>query len=121
MTQAEFNSALKKYIPDIALRVEVERYSSINLCTPEIVKTMIYHRIAYCSYIKHIEPTFLIVWNTPQGIEAGLKLYEHTADWLYWLLEQIMQDDFAEGALIVQKEIERRGFNRQSVTERFDL
>lgn len=128
MTEEDIKAEIKKLIPDPLLRESFRmEWAELAMAVYGLgllekqLKMFVYENIAFVSYVKIYAPTYLAVWNAPQEIEAGLKLYDHTADWLYWLLEQMIQDEFTEGIVIVEKEIERRGFNRQNVTERFEL
>lgn len=133
---------LKKLMPDPCLRQSYKKYIEI-LELVEVVgekywgdapcdrlKEKIYTDISLLSHlldpnsgeVRKIEPyTFATHYNfsDPQTIDKGLHLYEHTPDYLRWLLDRMIEEEFYEGIVLVLHRLEEMG--EESNVERFDL
>ena len=133
---------LKKLMPDPCLRLAYKKYIEI-LEFVEIVeekywgdapcdrlKEKIYTDISLLSHlldptsgkVRKIERyTFAVHYDfsDPQTIDKGLHLYEHTPDYLRWLLDRMIEEEFHEGIVLVLHRLEEMG--EESNVERFDL
>lgn len=133
---------LKKLMPDPCLRLSYKKYIGI-LEFVEVVeekywgdapcdklKEKIYTDISLLSHLldpnsgkmRKTEPyTFAVHYDftDPQTIDAGLHLYEHTPDYLRWLLDRMIEEEFHEGIVLVLHRLEEMG--EESNVERFDL
>lgn len=133
---------LKKLMPDPCLRLAYEKYIEI-LNFVEVVeekywgnapcdklKEKIYTDISLLSHLldpnsgkmRKTEPyTFAVHYDfsDPQAIDKGLHLYEHTPDYLRWLLDRMIEEEFHEGIVLVLHRLEEMG--EESNAERFDL
>lgn len=133
---------LKKLMPDPCLRLTYKKYIKI-LEFVEIVeekywgdapsnrlKEKIYTDISLLSHLldpnsgkmQKTEPyTFAVHYDfsDPQTIDKGLHLYEHTPDYLRWLLDRMIEEEFHKGIVLVLHRLEEMG--EESNAERFDL
>lgn len=133
---------LKKLMPDPCLRLSYKKYIEI-LEFIEVVeekywgdapcnrlKEKIYTDISLLSHLldpnsgkmRKTEPYAFAVhydFTDPQTIDAGLHLYEHTPDYLRWLLDRMIEEEFHEGIVLVLHRLEEMG--EESNAERFDL
>lgn len=133
---------LKKLMPDPCLRLSYKKYIGM-LEFVEVVeekywgdapcdklKEKIYTDISLLSHLldpnsgkmRKTEPyTFAVHYDftDPQTIDAGLHLYEHTLDYLRWLLDRMIEEEFHEGIVLVLHRLEEMG--EESNAERFDL
>ena len=67
----------------------------------------------HCMFIVHYD------FTDPQTVDAGLHLYEHTSDYLRWLLDRMIEEEFHEGIVLVLHRLEEIGV--QDMKNRFDL
>lgn len=135
---------LKKLMPDPVLRLAYEKSNRLVLSFPMPGYEYFYYDSAPCDDLKdkiyrdisvltgafaqdRVElrvtkrGTFITHYDftDPQTIDAGLHLYEHTPDYLRWLLERMIEEDFREGIVLVEKRLAEIGALDEE--NRFDL
>ena len=135
---------LKKLMPDPVLRLSYEKFNRLVLSFPMPGYEYFHYDSAPCDDLKEkiyqdvtilsgmFDPyryelrvtrrgTFITHYDftDPQTIDAGLHLYEHTPDYLRWLLERMIEEDFREGIVLVEKRLAEIGALDEE--NRFDL
>lgn len=72
--------------------------------------------------IREIKKDVFIIhydFNYPQMVDAGLHLYEHTPEYLRWLLDRMIEEDFHAGIVLVEKRLAEIGATNEE--NRFEL
>lgn len=97
----------KQYF-DKALSYDVNKlYGEISFVCGIITSPFIFAKCFWFSDIKNVE--------------KGLKSYNHTPDYLRWLLDRMTEQDFREGIVLVEHRLAEIGALGEDSRERFDL
>lgn len=124
----------KELMPDALLRLsfmrcydlkeDIGRFSAESFETEEARKFLIYLLICDLSGIweYNSSKTLKIIaipdssvrmvkrhFSSAKLVDAGLHLYEHTPDFLRWLLDRMIEEDFCEGIVLVEKRLAEIG------------
>ena len=94
------------------------------------IKEMVYEEIAnHCSMVKFSsyslseESEIFIEFAEPQRIQKGLEEYNHSCDFLFWLLDKFSKQGLNQNIILIERELGKRNAeNKMSVIkERFEL
>lgn len=136
----------KELMPDALLRLsfmrcydlkeDIGRFPAESFKTDESRKFYIYMLICDLSGIweYNVSELFEIIaipdssvktvkrhFSSAKLIDAGLHLYEYTPDFLRWLLDRMIAEDFREGIVLVEKRLTEIGATNEEIEKRFEL
>lgn len=136
----------KELMPDALLRLsfmrcydtkeDIGRFSAESFETEEARKIFIFFLICDISEIWKVnisKPLKIITtpgssvkivkrhFSSAKLVDAGLHLYEYTPDFLYWLLDRMIAEDFREGIVLVEKRLAEIGATDEDTEKRFEL
>lgn len=128
---------LYKIIPDLRLMVWFKSSSLYNYiangnCDVSLwyIREMVYEDISsYCgmvafsSYSLDVEEEIFMKFAEPQRIQKGLEKYNHSCDYLFWLLDKFSKQELVEHAILVERELGKRNAENKMpvIKERFEL
>lgn len=136
----------KELMPDALLRLsfmrcydleeDIGQYPAESFKTDETRKFFIYILICDLSGIweydvsKSLEikaipdskvTLFKRLFSSAKLVDAGLHLYEYTPDFLRWLLDRMIEEDFRAGIVLVEKRLAEIGATNEEIEKRFEL
>lgn len=115
-------SYLYKIIPDLRLMVWFKSSSLYNYiangnCDVSLwyIREMVYTDISnhcgmvkFASYSLNVESEIIIGFAKPQRIQKGLEEYNHSCDYLFWLLDKFSKQELNEHVILVERELGKR-------------
>ena len=94
------------------------------------IKEMVYEEIAnhcsmvhFSSYSLSEESEIFMEFAEPQRIQEGLEKYNHSCDYLFWLLDKFSKQELNEHVILVERELGKRNTENKMlvIKERFEL